>query len=101
MNNVPQDPFNNRWLEHKFKLKMDEKTSHGFSQPTYLERQFEQNMSKGFDYKIYQDNTSKNQMNNNNNNNNIFKKDNRFLEEKVLSNNIPTLDHNVKFVKMM
>lgn len=99
INNIPQDPFNNRWLDHKFKLKMDEKTSHGFSQPTYLERQFEQNMNKGFDYKIYQNNTSKNQMNNNNNN--IFKKDNRFLEEKVLSNNIPTLDHNVKFVKMM
>ena len=102
LNNIPQDPFNNRWLEHKFKLKMDEKTSQGFSQPTYLERQFEQNMNKGFNSKVYQDNTFKNQMNNNNNNNNlVFKKDNRFLEEKVLSNSIPTLDHNVKFVKKM
>ena len=77
---------------------MDEKTSNGFSHPTYLERQFEQNMNKGFNYTVYQDNTSKNQMNNNNR---LFKKDNQFLEEKVLSNNIPTLDPNVKFVKMM
>jgi len=98
LNNIPEDPFNNRWLDHKFKLKMDEKTSHGFSNPTYLERQFEQNMNKGFNYTVYQDNTFKNQMNNNNR---LFKKDNQFLEEKVLSNNIPTLDHNVKFVKMM
>lgn len=104
LNNIPQDPFNNRWLEHKFKLKMDENTSQGFIKPTYLERQFEQTMNKGFNYNVYQDNTFKNQLNNVNNVNNVkvFKKDNTFLEEKLLDNSpTSTLDHNVKFVKQM
>ena len=83
---------------------MEEKTSHGFIQPTYLERQFEQTMNKGFNYNVYQDNTFKNQLNNLNNLNNVkvFKKDNTFLEEKLLDNTpTSTLDHNVKFVKQM
>jgi hypothetical protein len=59
------DPFENRWLEHKFKLKMQEKTSlmKGFNDQTYLEQQFEQVMNPGFDYVDYVDNTNKMQKN--------------------------------------
>ena len=57
-NSNKNDPFHNSWLEHKFKLKMQEKSNQGFTQPTYLEQQFEKIANPGFDYVSYVDNTN-------------------------------------------
>ena len=57
-NSNKKDPFQNRWLEHKFKLKMQEKSNQGFTQPTSLEQQFEKISNPGFDYVTYVDNTN-------------------------------------------
>lgn len=61
-NYVPEasasDPFENRWLEHKFKLKMQEKSNQGLTHSTNLEKQFEKISNPGFDYVSYVDNTN-------------------------------------------
>jgi hypothetical protein len=66
------DPFENRWLEHKFKLKMQEKSNQGFTQPTHLEQQFEKMSNPGFDYVTYVDNT------------NLLQKKNTFIPNKKI-----------------
>ncbi len=110
------DPFNNRWLEHKFQLKLEEKNSQGFIQPTMLERQFEQVMNQGYNYVQYKDNTNYNQRkpeNQMNLSNKVFMPSDpgyayenikvntcpQFFEDIAL--NSPTPDTNVKFIRQM
>ncbi len=112
------DPFDNRWLEHKFKIKLEEKNSQGFIQPTMLERQFEQVMNQGYKYVSYQDKTNYNQRRPENQMNLSHKvfmpSDPGYAYENVKVNtnscpqffedialNSPKPDTNVKFIKQM